>query len=253
MKWQAGIVGLAVCCAGLLSGCESDDGDDPVVGQSVIEGYVTEFKGRNVVLRYDRGGSERWISRSLRAICDGVVMPAFAGASGVAVGVKGTDLLTTTDANGFFRLSGVPAGDLRLELSYGGVAAQYPIQVAEKKRVKLQGIRVGTDGQVTVGSVMTMALSVTPVVKPGTVPKSEPVEPSTVTTTPGTGEAPPGTGGATAAIVTGSTGYSGGVQTSTTTTTTTTTTVTTTTVLTRTTITIPSATPVGLRGAWRAD
>jgi hypothetical protein len=136
----------------LLNACENsnqDNDSDSPSGNATIQGTVTTFTLSQMrpSLPPPRNAREFFA-----ALGDLLVPPAMATVANVNVRIVGTDLETTTDANGYFILSGVPAGVRQLEFAYAGNLGTYSVGVPESGVVTLNDIHFS--GQtITVGDV----------------------------------------------------------------------------------------------------
>lgn len=119
MRERVGRVAVVLVMLGAY-GCDSDGGGDDPSGRSTITGTVVEFPDVPVA-----GG---------------------VGEAGVQVGVAGTELETTTDAQGFFILSGVPGGVQQVVFSRGGFGRSTDADVPEHGTVVMNGVRVDDRG-----------------------------------------------------------------------------------------------------------
>lgn len=139
-------------------GCESssDGSGGSPDGNSTVQGTVISYSGATAF--FTPVAPRGWLAR----IGDLLAPPALAaGRAGVNVRVSGTGLDATTDGNGFFVLSGVPAGSQTLDFSLGTDSATYVLFVPENATISLNAIVV-SDGAVRPGSTHTVLHTNTP-------------------------------------------------------------------------------------------
>ncbi len=128
----------------LMFGCEmpweSDDDDEPV-GNSTIQGNVSDFAA----------------TASAKA----------ANRAGIVVHLEGpVDRSATTDEDGFFIFSGLPAGTYTIKFTFNGEEVRYrgnsgqeaQITLEENQRAELVGIRI-SGGTVNIGNLRFVDLS----------------------------------------------------------------------------------------------
>lgn len=155
MKNMGRLSGFAAAALGaglalsLLAGCEGGGGGSS--GQSTVQGNVKNFSSQTAYFHPYR---ESVIAKISSAILDFAITPALADTTpaGVTVTLEGTDLVATTDSEGHFVITGVPAGSYVLVLTYNGVTASYPITVPDNATVKIDDIVVN-NGTVTVREI----------------------------------------------------------------------------------------------------
>ena len=135
-------LGCVLFSAGIFFvGCEDDSGDEPV-GTSIIQGNVDSFETSVAV------------SRVLAAV------------AGVVVYLDGpVSRSTTTDTNGNFTFTELPAGDYTLRFEYNGEEVTYrgesgqtaSITLESNQMVELTGMRI-SGGQVNIGNIRVLEL-----------------------------------------------------------------------------------------------
>lgn len=140
---------LALVGLHAVTGCEGGGGSD---GSSTIQGNVSRYTGG--VATYMPGEHTDRLSTFLSSLGDLFSTPAYAaGLEGVTVTVEGTSLSAVTDGNGHFVISGVPAGDYTLVISYDGQTATYAVNVpSDNATITLGDIEV-EHGVVSVANV----------------------------------------------------------------------------------------------------
>jgi hypothetical protein len=111
-----------------LTGCDSGDGSSPE-GTSTVQGNVASYS------------------------IDGVayVPGEETAVGGVGVHMMGTDLSTTTDDNGYFIMSGVPAGLHQMQFMFNGQISTIDVNVPDDGIVTMQDIRCYGQQPATVG------------------------------------------------------------------------------------------------------
>lgn len=140
----------------LVTSCEMPwEDDDKVSGSSSIEGNVVSFTTAH--MEYTPAGKEHLPSSIIDGISELLVPSAYAaGASGVSVSVQGTGLSTTTADNGYFIITGVPAGNHKLIFEFGGQTATFEITVGSNETIELSGIQIDSDGNVGVSDIIRL-------------------------------------------------------------------------------------------------
>ena len=129
----------------MFTGCDSGSGSGPE-GRSTVQGYVTSFSVNGVsYIPQGRSGGV------LMAIVDFLVPPAQAAVGGVGVHMAGTDFSTTTGENGFFIMSGVPAGNYQMQFLYQGQMSTVDIEVPNDGVVTMNEIQCNGRQNATVG------------------------------------------------------------------------------------------------------
>ena len=137
----AAVVALALAGSLLMVSCESTGVGG--TGSSQIQGTVNSFSSGGATFKAVSPGDEP--GRTLAGFLDLVVPPAMAAIGGVTVHLAGTDIATSTDANGSFILSGVPGGEYELVFSYGSASASMTLDVADHTLVTISGVDVSGD------------------------------------------------------------------------------------------------------------
>lgn len=167
-----------------MTGCESGDEGDDELGSSSVQGYVQEFNaaGVSVLFGPDRDSKP---ARLVRLAGELIIPSAHAALGGVQVSVEGTDLVTSSGANGFFLISGVPSGRQRLVFTYAQQTAVYGLDVPDRTRIEMAKVRVLSGGNVRVEGLRHIQLaSPKPTKTPGTTAAKEPAPQTSQQTTP---------------------------------------------------------------------
>lgn len=136
------VFGLAACSGGGGGGVSGGAATVRGVVVTFDDGQSAFYSPRDV---QDAGLLARWL----------VLFPvasAHAGVGGVTVRVENTDLLGTTDSEGFFILSGVPPGDQVLTFSRNGTSSSLDVSVPANSSVDLGDVRV-SGGRATPGDI----------------------------------------------------------------------------------------------------
>lgn len=137
-RWGLIIAAAATVATAYLSGCDSGDGGD-VAGHPTVQGYVESFTAGSAVFR--PGPGRHRTPDLLEALADLLVPRAEAAVAGVTVHMTGTDLSTMTDADGYFVMSGAPAGHQRMEFTYQGTTSMMELDVPEDATVTMDNVR----------------------------------------------------------------------------------------------------------------
>jgi hypothetical protein len=122
------------------------------------------------------------------ATITGTVRNAVAGGT---IGVSGTGMTSGLDGAGHFTLANVPTGDLRLQVSSGGMSAMVPIAAVQAAQtieivVSVSGASANLESEVRHGSGETELKGVVEAVPPATAGSAFRVAGKTVTTTAST-------------------------------------------------------------------
>ena len=120
LAWTAAVV-LGIV---LLAGCNSGDGSRPE-GNSTVQGNVASFSAGAVSLA--------------------------PGGAGVDVRMLGTGLSTTTDSDGDFVMSGVPAGNHEMQFMFNDQVSTLEVDVPEDGILTLGDIRCVGQQSASVG------------------------------------------------------------------------------------------------------
>jgi hypothetical protein len=134
-----------------LAACSGGGGGGVSGGAATVRGVVVTFDDGTTAFYSPRDVQDvaalpRWFS-SLR-----IINTACAGVGGVTVGVQGTDLVGTTDSEGFFIISGVPPGDQVLVFSRNGASSTLGLAVPANSSIDLGDVRI-SGGSATPGDV----------------------------------------------------------------------------------------------------
>jgi hypothetical protein len=141
----------------LFTSCESGGDDSVAAGSSTIDGYVTSFTTAGAVFLPATPPSG--FQRLLEGLSDLIVPSAQAGMGGVGVRVMGTQLQTTTADDGYFIMSGVPAGHHTMAFTFNGAEAMMEVDVSENSTLTLHEVRC-VPGSATAGHMqMTQHMS----------------------------------------------------------------------------------------------
>lgn len=131
-SWKHWVGASAVVIALVSSGCGDDGDGGGASGTSSLSGNVSNAS--STALREETG--------SLWASLRGFVLPvrsAFAGRSGIRIEVAGAE--TTTDALGFFRITGLPGGTLTITFeNESGTEFELQVQVPEDGGLVLRDV-----------------------------------------------------------------------------------------------------------------
>jgi len=141
---------VCLCAALTWCGCDSDDDGDVQADASHIRGNVMSYS--TATAHFAPSPPEGKLQRLARATCDLFIPPALAGVGGVGVSIQNTSHETTTAADGFFVLSGIPPGDHILVFSYNNQSATFRITVPGHASIELRNVRV-SDGSVQVDEI----------------------------------------------------------------------------------------------------
>jgi len=136
----AACVACAVAATLYIVGCESGGGDSGPAGTSTVEGNVVSFSAGSAF--YAPSLPRRGFARAMHDLGNLFVPDAMAAAQGVTVRMIGTDLGTTTADDGFFVMSGVPAGDHQMSFSMNGMTAIMNVNVPENATVHMDDISI---------------------------------------------------------------------------------------------------------------
>lgn len=133
-------LGAGILMMVALVGCEGSGSGS--AGNSTVQGNVKNFSSSTDLAQAYRMNMKANTSASM----------AEATPAGVTVALEGTDLVATTDDDGQFVITGVPAGSYVLVLTYNGVSASYSITVPDNATIKLDDIQV-INGIVSVAEI----------------------------------------------------------------------------------------------------
>ena len=137
-------VALTVCALFLTQmSCDNGGGGSSSEGSTVtgqVETYSTEGAFFNAA---PKPGRLDLIAEALSCL---IASPAYAVVQGVSVSVSGTDLRSTTQADGTFVIFGVPAGLQTLIFSFNGTSASMVVDVPARSTIELENVRVSTSG-----------------------------------------------------------------------------------------------------------
>ena len=163
MNMQAVKEKLMIACAAsavalalgvTVTGCDGGGGgagaSAPAGAAGTLTGNVASFKAGGV--SFYPAGRPGMLARWSDAAANIFVATAEAGMAGVQVTVLGTGITATTDADGNFVLTGVPAGNIELVFTMGAHSAILALNVAADTTIQLDDVNI-SETSVSVGSV----------------------------------------------------------------------------------------------------
>ena len=135
---------VAILMLFYLAGCDGGDESGPG-GTSTVQGNVLSFSVGSVShVPPGKPGI-------LAALVNLIVPDAEAAAGGIGVHMVGTGLSSTTDNDGFFIMSGAPAGRHQLQFMFGGQTSTLEVDVPDDGTLILDDIRCTGQQAATAG------------------------------------------------------------------------------------------------------
>ncbi len=149
------IIGLTLS---LIMGCGGSSGSSDSANfqaGSIVEGDVATFIAGDIIFKQQR--NDGLIARILKTINDKMITPAHAQLDGVRVEIVELGLVATTNPDGVFRFTDVPAGEYTLAFTYNGSTETMPIDVPPNAIVTIDDIII-ENGSISVGDIEIEAI-----------------------------------------------------------------------------------------------